>query len=39
MPVHHMGFKLKPVGFFAGNPALDMPPTEPKGGHCHSHGG
>ncbi len=39
MPVHHMGFKLKPVGFFAGNPALDMPPTEPKNGHCHSHGG
>jgi primary-amine oxidase len=34
MPVQHAGFKLEPVGFFDGNPALDVPP--PKGnGHCH----
>ena len=25
MPVTHIGFKLKPSGFFDGNPALDMP--------------
>ncbi len=33
MPVHHIGFKLKPAGFFAANPALDVPPTQAK--HCH----
>jgi primary-amine oxidase len=33
MPVTHVGFKLKPAGFFAGNPALDMPRSEPKHGH------
>jgi primary-amine oxidase len=33
MPVTHVGFKLKPAGFFAGNPALDMPRSHPK--HCH----
>jgi primary-amine oxidase len=33
MPVTHVGFKLKPAGFFAGNPALDMPRSDPK--HCH----
>jgi primary-amine oxidase len=27
MPVSTVGFKLKPVGFFDGNPALDMPPS------------
>jgi len=27
---------LKPTGFFDGNPALDLPPSEPAGGHCHS---
>ena len=26
MPVHHLGFKLKPFGFFDENPALDVPP-------------
>jgi primary-amine oxidase len=36
MPVHHIGFKLKPSGFFDGNPALDMPRSEPAAGHCHS---
>ncbi|WP_028063099.1 primary-amine oxidase [Solirubrobacter soli] len=34
MPVTHIGFKLKPAGFFAGNPALDMPRSAPKH-HCH----
>src|SRR5262249_8863485 len=31
MPVHHIGFWLKPVGFFERNPALDVPPPAP---HC-----
>ena len=35
MPVTHIGFKLKPSGFFDGNPALDMPragcPLPPRG--------
>ncbi len=35
MPVHPIGFKLLPAGFFVGNPALDNP--EPSGGHCHHH--
>jgi primary-amine oxidase len=36
MPVHPIGFKLLPSGFFVGNPALDNP--EPAGGdHCHHH--
>jgi len=35
MPVTHVGFKLKPAGFFAGNPALDMPRSDPK--HCAHH--
>jgi primary-amine oxidase len=32
MPVTHIGFKLKPSGFFDGNPALDMPAPAH---HCH----
>ena len=32
MPVTHIGFKLKPSGFFDGNPALDMPAPSH---HCH----
>lgn len=32
MPVERMGFVLKPHGFFAANPALDVPP--PGGDHC-----
>jgi primary-amine oxidase len=32
MPVSHIGFKLKPSGFFDGNPALDMPAPAH---HCH----
>ncbi len=31
MPVEMLGFTLKPVGFFNGNPALDVPPPE----HCN----
>jgi primary-amine oxidase len=27
MPVYQAGFKLLPVGFFASNPALDLPPV------------
>jgi primary-amine oxidase len=36
MPVTHIGFKLKPSGFFDGNPALDMPPSA-AGAHCAHH--
>jgi primary-amine oxidase len=35
MPVTHIGFKLKPSGFFDGNPALDMPASPPA--HCEHH--
>lgn len=39
MPVTHIGFKMKPSGFFDGNPSLDMPPSAPRTGHhCHHHG-
>jgi primary-amine oxidase len=31
MPVAHIGFHLKPVGFFDGNPGLDVPLAD----HCH----
>jgi primary-amine oxidase len=37
MPVNHAGFHLKPYGFFDGNPALDVPPSEPVG-HTAGHG-
>ncbi len=33
MPVEYTGFSLVPHGFFAANPALDVPPPSP--GHCH----
>jgi primary-amine oxidase len=36
MPVSYVGFQLKPVGFFDGNPALDMPPSAPA---CHTGNG
>jgi primary-amine oxidase len=32
MPVEYCGFHLIPVGFFDGNPALDLPPSAD---HCH----
>ena len=35
MPVSYAGFHLKPVGFFDGNPALDMPRSTPA---CHAGG-
>jgi len=35
MPVHPIGFRLLPAGFFVGNPALDNP--RPGGDHCHQH--
>ena len=28
MPVHKIGFMLKPDGFFHSNPAMDLPPSE-----------
>ena len=28
MPVHHLGFRLMPNGFFSRNPALDVPRAE-----------
>ncbi|MBB3082702.1 primary-amine oxidase [Geodermatophilus sabuli] len=36
MPVSYIGFHLKPVGFFDGNPALDLPPSAPS---CHTGNG
>jgi primary-amine oxidase len=35
MPVTSAGFQLKPVGFFARNPALDVPPSTPQSDHCN----
>ncbi|MGB5151761.1 MAG: hypothetical protein WBN99_17935 [Mycobacterium sp.] len=35
MPCAYTGFHLKPIGFFDGNPALDLPPSPPK--VCHGH--
>ena len=39
MPVTRIGFELKPVGFFVGNPNLDLP--RPGSAHCahHAHNG
>jgi primary-amine oxidase len=37
MPCAYTGFHLRPVGFFDGNPALDIPPSPPAA--CqHQHG-
>jgi primary-amine oxidase len=36
MPVSHLGFSLKPVGFFDRNPGLDVPP--PMMEHCSTNG-
>jgi primary-amine oxidase len=35
MPVATVGFHLRPLGFFDGNPALDVPPSP---AHCHDAG-
>jgi primary-amine oxidase len=42
MPVHRIGLRLEPDGFFTRNPSLDLPPSSP--GHCapgagHGHSG
>jgi primary-amine oxidase len=37
MPCAYVGFHLKPIGFFDGNPALDLPPSPPAACH-HGHG-
>lgn len=37
MPVSTIGFMLRPSGFFDGNPALDLPPSESA--HCHTDDG
>jgi primary-amine oxidase len=34
MPVAHIGFTLKPLGFFDRNPALDVPPEMAMHGAC-----
>ncbi|WP_138413204.1 primary-amine oxidase [Sinomonas gamaensis] len=37
MPVDHVGFRLRPEGFFDRSPVLDVPPSAPReGGHCHA---
>ena len=38
MPVHPIGFRLVPCGFFAGNPALDNPPPSRCHLRCHPQG-
>jgi primary-amine oxidase len=36
MPVDHVGFKIRPEGFFDRSPVLDVPAPAPGGGsHCH----
>jgi primary-amine oxidase len=40
MPVESVGFRLQPVGFFAGSAAIDVPPSTPKtcnGDACAHH--
>ena len=37
MPVHSLGFMLRPFGFFDENPALDVPPPPGHAAHC-AHG-
>jgi len=40
MPVESVGFRLQPVGFFAGSPAMDVPPSVAKtcnGDACDHH--
>ncbi|MHA6804063.1 primary-amine oxidase [Salinifilum ghardaiensis] len=35
MPVEHIGFTLSPVGFHAGNPALNLPASSQGSHTCH----
>lgn len=38
MPVTTAGFQLRPFGFSAANPALDLPrPAQAAAHHCHHH--
>ncbi len=39
MPTSRVGFHLKPVGFFDGNPALDLPRSAPACHTGHDHNG
>ncbi|GAB4099678.1 primary-amine oxidase [Sinomonas halotolerans] len=36
MPVDHVGFKIRPEGFFDRSPVLDVPAPATGGGHCHT---
>ena len=38
MPVHKIGFMLKPDGFFHSNPAMDLPPSPSKESCCDTAG-
>ena len=38
MPVHRIGFMLKPDGFFHSNPAMDLPPSDSPETSCHHNG-
>lgn len=35
MPVHKIGFMLRPDGFFDSNPAMDLPPSASRESCCH----
>jgi primary-amine oxidase len=35
MPVHKIGFMLRPDGFFDSNPAMDLPPSVSRESCCH----
>lgn len=35
MPTAYSGFILKPVGFFAASPAMDVPPSQSQQASCH----
>ena len=38
MPVHRIGFMLKPDGFFHSNPAMDLAPSDLNGSCCSTNG-
>ena len=38
MPVHRIGFMLKPDGFFHSNPAMDLAPSDLNGACCSTNG-
>jgi primary-amine oxidase len=39
MPCESVGFMLKPFGFFAANPGLDVPPDTNAASALHTAGG